>query len=172
MLSAGKSSRWKARGMMGDWLKKKSADLWSGLFLMVLSGYVIREALALDVGRPTSPGSGFMVFGAGIALGVLALRQFLTSLSSSAPEKESAPEQVRWLRILVTILAVAVYILALEPVGYLLCTFLLLGFLFQVLERGDWAWRTLGAAATSLVTYVVFAKMLQVNLPKGWIPFY
>jgi putative tricarboxylic transport membrane protein len=158
--------------MMSEWLQTKNADLWSGLFLMILSGLVIREALELEVGTPTNPGSGFMVFGAAVALGFLALRQFVTSFRYRACASESGPERIRWGRILAAILATVLYILALRPVGYLVCTFLLMSFLFQVLERGHWASRTIGAASTSLVTYVIFAKMLQLNLPRGWITFY
>ena len=64
------------------------------------------------------------------------------------------------------------YIVALEPVGYLLCTFLLLGFLFQVNEKGKWVSTLGGAAVTSFLTYVVFSRLLQLNLPKGLIPFF
>jgi putative tricarboxylic transport membrane protein len=158
--------------MMSGWLKKKRADLWSGLFLMILSGLVIREALELEVGAPTSPGSGFMVFGAAVALGLLALRLFITSFRSRACTTQSVRERMHWGRILSVILATVLYILALRPVGYLVCTFLLLSFLFQVLERGRWATRTIGAASTALVTYLIFAKMLQLNLPRGLITFY
>lgn len=157
---------------MSEWRTLKSADLWSGLVLVILSGLVIQEAFELEVGTPTNPGSGFMVFGAAVALGLLALRQFVTSFRSRACAMESEPERMHGGRILAVILATVLYILALRPVGYLVCTFLLLSFLFQVLERGRWASRTIGAASTSFVTYVIFAKMLQLNLPKGLITFY
>ena len=157
---------------MSEWLKTKWADLWSGLFLMIVSALVIREALELEVGTATNPGSGFMVFGAAVALGLLALRQFVTSCAVRAHATESVAERIRWGRILAAISAMVLYILALQPVGYLLCTFLLLSFLFQALERGHWVARTVGAASTSFVTYVIFAKMLQLNLPRGLVTFY
>ena len=112
------------------------------------------------MGTPRNPGSGFMVFGAAAALGLLALRQFIVSLLSQAQPKESAAEPIHWGRIVSVILAVLAYILLLEPVGYLLCTFLLLTFLFQVLEPGHWTMRTIGAALTSFVSYAIFAKAM------------
>jgi putative tricarboxylic transport membrane protein len=158
---------------MREWLtNKKNGDLWSGLFLMAVAGFVIREALELEVGTPTNPGSGFMIFGAAVALGLLALRQFVASFRPNVRAAGSVAERIRWGRIVGVILAIVIYIVALRPVGYLLCTFLLLSFLFQVLERGHWAWRTIGAATTSFATYVLFAKMLQLNLPRGLITFY
>jgi putative tricarboxylic transport membrane protein len=158
---------------MHEWFtKKKNGDLWSGLFLMAVAGFVIREALELEVGTPTNPGSGFMIFGAAVALGLLALRQFVTSCAVRARATDSVAERIRWGRIVAVISAMVLYILALQSLGYLLCTFLLLSFLFQTLERGHWVARTVGAASTSFVTYVIFAKMLQLNLPRGLITFY
>ncbi len=157
---------------MREWLKKRHGDLWSSTFLMILAGLVIREAIELEVGAPSNPGSGFMMFGAAVALGLLALRQFVGSLTARARAAESVTEGIRWGRVLAVILAIVLYILALRPVGYLVSTFLLLSFLFQVLERGHWVARTIGAASTSFVTYVIFTKMLQLNLPRGLITFY
>jgi len=158
--------------MMRTWLKKKDGDFWGSLFLMIVSGLVIREALDLEVGTPSNPGSGFMVFGASVTLGLLALSQFVASVTARARAAESVAERIRWGRIFAVILAIVLYIVALRPVGYLVCTFLLLSVLFQVLERGRWASRTIGAASTSFVTYVIFAKMLQLNLPRGLITIY
>jgi putative tricarboxylic transport membrane protein len=155
---------------MVNWLVKKGTDLWTGLFLMIFSGAVIREALDLEVGTPTNPGSGFMIFGTAVVLGVLALLQFLKALVSRA-QADRAPEEIHRWRIVAVIGANILYIVLLEPVGFLLCTFLLLSFLFQVYEKGEWAWAIGGAAATSLLTYAIFSRLLQLNLPKGLIPF-
>jgi len=65
---------------MGNWIAKKGADLWTALFLMVFSGAVINEAIDLELGTPINPGSGFMIFGTAVALGILALLQFLKAL--------------------------------------------------------------------------------------------
>lgn len=157
---------------MGNWLVKRGADLWTGLFLTVFSGAVIVEALDLEVGTPASPGSGFMIFGTAVVLGVLALIQVIKALLSRRQEEEAASEKIRLWRVVAVIGANVLYIALLEPVGYLLCTFLLLTFLLQVYEKGKWIWAMGGAAATSLVTYLLFSKLLQLSLPKGLIPFF
>jgi putative tricarboxylic transport membrane protein len=157
-------------GMIG-WIARKSTDLWTGLFLMIFSGAVINEALNLDVGTPAKPGSGFMIFGTAAVLGILALLQFLKALFFRAQE-EQASEKINLWRIVAVIGANVLYIVALETVGFLLCTFLLMVLLFQVYEKGKWVWAIGGAAATSLVAYVLFSRLLQLNLPKGLIPFF
>ena len=157
---------------MKAWLKSAGADFWSSLFLLLLSGAVINEAFNLELGTPRNPGSGFMIFGAAAALGLFAMRQFVVSLLAVGRPKVSATDPVHWGRIVCVVLAVLSYILLLEPVGYLLCTFLLLTFLFQILEPGYWVTRTVGAVFTSALTYAIFAKALKLSLPKGLITFF
>ncbi len=154
------------------WIAKQDSDLWTSLFLMILSGAVISEAIELEIGTPKSPGSGFMIFGAAGVLGLLALRQFMKSLHFREHEGKRAPEEIRWKRIVSVILANIIYIFLLQPVGYLLCTFLLLCFLFQVHEKGRWVSAVGGAALTSFLSYLVFSRMLQLHLPRGLIPFF
>ncbi len=157
---------------MKGWIAEKDANLWTSLFLMILSGAVISEALELEVGNPNNPGSGFMIFGASVVLGLLALHQFIKSLRSQERKSEAAVDRIHRGRIVAVIGANFLYIFLLQPVGYLICTFLLLCFLFQVLERGRWVPRMIGAALTSFITYLLFARLLQFNLPKGVIPFF
>jgi len=157
---------------MKSWLRRTRADFWANLPLILLSGAVIHEAFNLELGTPRNPGSGFMIFGAAAALGLFALRQFVAAVFSPAIPRNTAETPIHWGRIVSVILAVLAYILLLEPVGYLLCTFLLLSFLFQVLETGQWVTRTIGAGLTSVVTYAVFAKALKLSLPKGLITFF
>ena len=157
---------------MKGWIANKGSDLWAGLFLMIFSGAVINEALNLDVGTPAKPGSGFMIFGTAVVLGVLALLQFFKSLLSRDQNMGQETEKIHLWRIVAVIGANVLYIVLLEQAGYLVCTFLLLCFLFQAYEKGKWASAIGGAAATSLLTYVIFSRLLQLNLPKGLIPFF
>jgi len=153
------------------WIAKKDVDLWTGLFLIIFSGAVISEAIELEVGTPRNPGSGFMIFGAACVLGLLALRQFIKSLYSKGREVEGS-EAIHWKRIASVILANIIYIFLLQPVGYLLSTFLLMGFLFQVHEKGRWFSAVWGAGLTSFSSYLIFSRILQLNLPRGLIPFF
>ena len=159
---------WDSKG----WIAKQSADLWTGLFLMIFSGAVISEAIDLDVGTPHNPGSGFMIFGAAGVLGLLALRQFIKSLRFREREAQEGSEKIHWKRIVSVILANIIYIFILQPVGYLLSTFLLMGFLFQVHEKGKWFSAAWGGALTSFLSYLIFSRMLQLHLPRGLIPFF
>ena len=155
-----------------EWIAEKDANLWTGLFLLILSGSVISEAFQLELGTPQNPGSGFMIFGAASVLGILALHQFIKSLCSQRRKVERPSEEIHWGRVVSIMLANVVYIFLLHPLGYLLSTFLLLSFLFQIQERGKWFSAVGGAALTSFLSYLIFSRILQLNLPRGLIPFF
>ncbi|HEU5322878.1 MAG TPA: tripartite tricarboxylate transporter TctB family protein, partial [Methylomirabilota bacterium] len=61
----------------------------------------------------------------------------------------------------------AVYVAVLDPVGYVLATSLIAGVILRVL--GVRSWRVLGggSVALSVGTYVLFARVLGVDLPAG-----
>jgi putative tricarboxylic transport membrane protein len=90
----------------------------------------------------------------------------------SRPQAEEVAEKIHLWRVIGVIGANILYIVLLEPVGFLLCTFLLLCFLFQAYEKGKWVWAIGGAAAASLLMYVIFSRLLQLSLPKGLIQFF
>ena len=154
------------------WIAEKDANLWTGLFLMILSGALINEAFELEVGTPRNPGSGFMILGASGLLGLLALHQFVKSLRPHKQESGTVAEKAHWGRILAVIGANLFYILLLQPVGYLICTFFLLFFLFQVLERGRWIPRVIGSALTSVLTYLFFARLVAAQPSEGIGPIF
>jgi len=157
---------------MNGWVAKRDSNFWTGLFLMVLSGAVISEAFELEIGTPSSPGSGFMIFGTAVVLGLLALHLFIRSILSGERKAEKSSEKIQYARIVSVIGANIVYIFLLQPVGYVLCTFLFLCFLFRVQEKGKWFSSVWGAALTSSVSYLIFSRMLQLNLPRGLMPFF
>ena len=157
---------------MKGWIARKGTDFWTALVLIVFSGTVIREALDLDVGTPANPGSGFMIFGTAAVLGLMASAQFIKSLFPKDQQEEEPREKIKLWRIVSVIAANAIYIAVLDRAGYILSTFILLCFLLQVYEKGKWVWAVAGAAATSVLTYLIFAKLLQLNLPKGLITFF
>lgn len=157
---------------MKGWLAKRGTDFWTGLFLMIFSGWVVNESFDLELGTPQNPGSGFMVFGAAAVLGILAIHQFVKTLLARGEESvEQVSAKTHPWRIVAVILANILYIVLLEQVGFLICTFVLMCFLLQINERGKWVWAIGGAALASFACYAIFSRLLQLNLPKGLIPF-
>ena len=69
---------------------------------------------------------------------------------------------------MVTLLIVlSAYTFLLDPLGYPLCTFLLILFMLLVLDPQRWTVALGMAALTAVGTYVIFAVWLSVPLPRG-----
>ena len=66
------------------------------------------------------------------------------------------------------LVALAAYVLLFEPLGYPLCTFLLVLFMLRVVDPHRWALALGMAAIAALGSYLVFfAVWLHVPLPPG-----
>jgi putative tricarboxylic transport membrane protein len=65
----------------------------------------------------------------------------------------------------------ALYYFAFEPVGYLVATPLYMFPMLAYLNRRKWLTNILISLGFALAIYVVFAKFLQVSLPKGLLGF-
>lgn len=89
---------------------------------------------------------------------------------AAADEPESPFWQRPWTRIVVTAVAVAVYATLLQPLGFILASFLLVagltvyyGYRRHVVTLGV-------AAAIPLVFYLVLTRLMTINLPAGLLP--
>ncbi|HEX9014718.1 MAG TPA: tripartite tricarboxylate transporter TctB family protein [Chloroflexota bacterium] len=65
------------------------------------------------------------------------------------------------------LLGIAVYVFAMEPLGYILSTSLLCIYETAVFEMGHWVRNVVSGITFSLVVYATFVLFLNVLLPKG-----
>ena len=146
-------------------------DLFAGFFVVLLSGWVAKQAYTMGLGTFHSPGPGFMVFIASLLLGLLALHTLFKSLMRRRETSRAAPAGKRWGRVVWVFLLLAGYVLLLNTAGYLVVTFPTLLILFAVLQDGKKRWLSAAimAAVTSGVTYLVFSVWFKLQLPNGWI---
>ena len=70
-------------------------------------------------------------------------------------------------RIVLAIVALLVFALFFERLGYLLSAFFLMAFLLRAVERQKWSLVVVVAFSTSFVTYLVFGLLLRTPLPAG-----
>jgi putative tricarboxylic transport membrane protein len=120
---------------------------------------------------PGGPGSGFLPFWLGLAMGGLALMLLVGATRSRGAGAPWLPAG-EGLRRLAVVLAVTVaFVALLNVVGMLLGTALFLVALLRFLE--GYSWRlTLGVAvATAGINYVVFTYWLQVPFPVSLLGF-
>ncbi len=126
-------------------------------------------SLKYGFGSLSEPGVGFITFFAGAILALLSLLLFCSSFRG---KKNTTGLRALWVdldvkKVLYVLLLLVVYTVLLRPVGFLLCTFLLLFLLFRV--KGTYGiWTTLLVSFfVTAVSYLVFQVWLQVQLPRG-----
>jgi putative tricarboxylic transport membrane protein len=146
----------------------KRAEQTTCLFWLVLAGALCAGSIQLKVGTPSEPGSGFLPFGTGFLLGILALIHLLQITFRKDEKEEPLLGEVRWKRGAWVVASLLIYALLLPLLGYLLTTFFFMAVLFSVYERRKW-WMVGGASFLVIaVTYLVFHHWLKVQFPVGF----
>lgn len=142
-----------------------TVNIVAGLFLLGLSIYVIIHSyVALPLGTHFNPGPGYMPMLLGIVLAVLALAILAQSRRSPVFRTLDWPG----FKHSVGIVGCCIFAVpALERLGYRITMFLILVFLFGVLERLK-VWLTVVlSAGLCLGSYWLFHYLLAVPLPIG-----
>lgn len=145
-----------------------SSAAWLGLALCI----GVEVWRKLPVGEWQDPGAGFWPLGAALLLGGLSVVNFLkSSLEKSSEDQESWYPRQRWRTIVSIMASLMAYVFLLEWIGFVLCTFLLLAYLFRSAEPQRWAVAIGGSALITAATYFVFDIWLKTQLPKGVLGF-
>lgn len=140
------------------------ADRWTGLFFVLFSTYICVESLRLGLGTFHRPGAGFISFYCGIVLGVLSLILLYLGFLRNVEEEASLGN---WRRILLLLVAILVFTLLLEKLGFLPSTFLLILLVLKGVERRGWGFSLGVALLVAVASYVVFNTLLKADLPAG-----
>lgn len=151
----------------------KEMDRMASLFWLGIGAAVVVSSWVYGIGDFHKPGPGFLGFFAGSGLAVLSV---VLLVSSSRKEPGKGGLRGLWSgaevsKALYVVILLAAYMLAINPVGFLISTFVLLFLLFRV--RGKYRLGTVVFVAF-LVTagsYVVFDLWLNVPLPRGILDF-
>jgi putative tricarboxylic transport membrane protein len=146
----------------------KIAEQITCLFWLVLAGALCAASIQLKVGTPSEPGSGFLPFGTGFLLGILALVHLVQITFRQDEKEEPLLGEVRWKRGACVVAALLLYALLLPLWGYLLTTFLLMAILFSIYERKKWWVVGSSGLLVVIVTYLVFHHWLKVQFPPGF----
>ena len=149
-------------------------DSWVAGCLLLLGLGAVAGAVRLRVGELASPGPGFFPFWLGILLCMASLALLAGSLGRGGgrtPGKYVAaatPSGTR--KVVGTLLGLAGYAIAFEPLGFAPATFLFLLFLYRVVEPRRWRAAIAGSLIITVISYTLF-QLLRVPLPSGaWLP--
>lgn len=146
------------------------AERVGSLFWLAIGLGFVYGAIRLGPGTLQEPGSGLLSLLAGGFLTLFALILFFKSFShdKEMETKVSALwEGMNWHRSVTIAVTLLGYIMGLESIGFIICSFLLIFFMFNVLGNYSWVKAVLISVITTASSYLIFSVLLKVTLPKG-----
>ena len=146
-------------------------ELAAAAVLLAFGLFAITQALGLRFGTLAAPGPGFVPLGLALSLCLASIGLIVGALGATPAGEVASNASPRRFAVAGTLVALLLYALLLEWLGFLLTTFALLVFFFRALQRQSWLVVVTGSLATSLLSYLVFKTWLGVNLPGGLLSF-
>ena len=145
----------------------------ASVLVFLFGGITMLLSRKLPLGTLRAPGSGLFPLSLGLILMGLAAGHIL-QLSLARRKLATGPEGQRGpagsaQRVLLFMGAVGIATALLEPLGYLLVSFLLMLALLHLLGMRGWQVSLVIAVVTAGASYVLFVRWLQIPLPAGWI---
>ena len=147
----------------------KSGDRIPALFFLALSVFICQQSAVIEVGSLGQPGPGLLPFGAGLAMGGLAIWFLIQSFVSKESRSDVSQDGSTFKRgrFFMVCVSLFVYTSAVNRLGFFLTTFLFVVFVLWLVESKK-GWRTLLEAILITVgNYLLFVKWLGLGLPAG-----
>ncbi len=145
----------------------RSAELWGGLVWLAGGLFVVWSGYDLELGTLSEPGTGFMIFWLGLLLSAFAAVIVGKAVLAGGPTLVSLWAGTRWRKILIVIVALALYAMLFERLGFLACTLPLLILLMRAIDPVDWKIAIPVALVGSFGIWAVMEKWLKIQLPAG-----
>ena len=145
-----------------------------GFVLLAAAGvYAVAVSLALGLWRQNSPGEGLFPFIAAVAVTVFSLAGLVGALSARhAPSPPGDGEQAlrtTLARLCAYLAALIFYAAALDVLGFIVSTVLVVVFILRIAEGYGWR-MTLGiAVGTAVGCQLLFVYWLGAILPAGFL---
>jgi len=153
----------------------KHSDRASAIFWFVLSLIMVEESYRLELGTLHFPKAGLLPFMASLALGILSLILIISTVSRGQKDigKDTGFElnRQRLPKLLYVLASLFAYAILLNILGFVLCTLIFIVFLLIVIEPQKLFIVIIAGISVPLITYVIFALWLKLQLPKGVLGF-
>ena len=149
----------------------RKAHIIANFFWLALSAAVCIESIRLKIGSFHAPGPAFLPFFAGLLLGILSFISLVQSLKEKEEKGTRIWGDVSPLKLILMLVVLFLYTALLKTMGFLIGTFLLLIFLFRVVEPLRWRTVLIASLLTIGTAYLLFGILLESQLPKGILGF-
>lgn len=144
-------------------------EMAAGILLLAFAGAILWGALQMPPGTANAPGPGFFPRGLGALLAAVSIGLVIRALRLAPADDAAVALGHR--DIALTVVALAIFGLVFEPLGFVLGASLFMLVLVRAFSPLGWAGSLVVALAIALGSYFVFVKLLGVTLPRGVLPF-
>jgi putative tricarboxylic transport membrane protein len=144
------------------WLQDKSISI----FFLLISIVMIRGSLKLGLGDLGNPGPGFAPLLVSLLIVILVVVDLFRG-KLRAKGAEGVANRAGRYRGIALVSALCFYVVTLEFFGYLLSAFILIFTSVLLFDRKKWRFPLFLAVIVVNLSYFLFAKLLQVQLPAG-----
>ncbi len=143
-------------------------NLFLAVVLFIFGTIISIKSYFYWLGKLASPDAGTFPFGIGIVLMICSVSLIIISVNKL--KKSHSVDVPVWSGVNLTKVSMILgslllYILLLEPLGFLACAFLIQFLLFKVAGGQRWLWAVLATSITLTVVYLVFFWGLGVYVP-------
>ena len=148
-------------------------ERWGSLVWLVFGMLITVGSIRLKLGGFHNPGPGFLPFITGVILTGLSLAVFIQSgrAGEQARRKPFLVNRQRAWKATLTLIALLVYAVAMNYLGFLVSTTLFLAFLLWAVEPQRWYIVLFGSLLASVASFTIFEILLKSPLPKGIFEF-
>jgi putative tricarboxylic transport membrane protein len=148
----------------------RDRDVTSSLFWILTGILFCIGGFHYGIRRSGIPGPGFLPFVTGLLLVALSLALLISRLlnrrDTAGSIGEPMPRGEAFRRILIVLGALCLYVVLLEPLGFLLTTFLFMVLALR-LEPRRWTFILPAAIGATAFFFCLFKVLLRVPLPSG-----
>jgi putative tricarboxylic transport membrane protein len=137
------------------------------LIWLLFSALVALASLRIDVGTLHAPGPGFLTFYTAVLLGFLSLITVFQAWKGPGIRAGSSWKASALWKTGLLLTVLFFYVGLFSTVGFLAATFILLLFLFRLVEPLRWTTVFLASGLTVTATYFIFGILLGNKLPQG-----
>ena len=137
-------------------------------FWLLLSLYSSIESYRLGLSAANRPGPGFFPLIAAAGIGVIAALRLVSSVRVSVSAENSDLGIAGEAQLVLYVIAgMTAYAFLLEPLGFFLCTLLLVAFYLKVIAGRGWLITLIFASVVALTSHIFFDVLLRAELPRG-----
>lgn len=145
----------------------KRHDFISSIVFFCIGLFIVLYAPQFNLGNLSSPGSGFMPFLTGLIVCGFSTITFLQAFLDKSAGVEKIWANVKFQKLISTILLMIAYALLLKSLGFIICSFFLILFSMRYVGLQTWPRSVLVVSLILIITYLLFETSLKLQLPRG-----